>query len=463
MNKPKLGLLGLMTDGYEPNFPGITERQENYARELAALFSGVADVDFPGAGLNREVIERQVRYFNEQNYDGILIVLLTYNQSVYLQHALHDNRLPIAMAVVQPDSVVLDEFTELDLTVNQGVHGAQDNANMIVRSGFPCQFFAGERHDPRLVKFVEDFARAAQTFRKMRGMKVGVLSRMCGMGDILVDDMAFYRKIGVEICNDTVGSVYSRMQSLTKAQIDAQIEKDHAAFEMDPKLTYESHAEAVKMYLGFKQWLDDRGFGAFTAQFDIFGDDKRFKQLPLYAASQLLADGYGYAAEGDFVCASMVAAANVLGDGGGNFTEMYMMDFEKDAICFCHAGEGNWATHRADIKPRLIDRYLGEGGLDNPPTIMFTPRVGRSTLTSLAPMSGEHFRLVAAPGEILPKSDLKGCEMPYIFWRPDSGVTTCIENWLRAGGTHHEVISLGDVADRWKMLCDLWNVEFVKA
>jgi len=463
MNKPKIGLLGLMTDGYEPNFPGITERQENYARELVKLFSDVADVDFPGAGLNREVIERQVRYFNEQNYDGILIVLLTYSHAVYLQHALHDNRLPLALAVVQPDSTVRDEFVELDLTVNQGVHGAQDNANMIVRSGFPCQFFAGERHDPRLVKFVEDFARASQTYCKLRGMKVGVLSRMCGMGDILIDDMAFYRNIGVEICNDTVGSVYSRMQAVTKAQIDTQIEKDHTTFEMDPKLSYESHAEAVKMYLGFKQWLDDKGFGAFTAQFDIFGDDKRFKQLPLYAASQLLADGYGYAAEGDFVCASMVAAANVLGDGGGNFTEMYMMDFEKDAICFCHAGEGNWATHRRDIKPRLIDRYLGEGGLANPPTIMFTPRVGRSTLTSLAPMSGEHFRLVTAPGEILPKSDLKGCEMPYIFWRPDSGVTTCVENWLRAGGTHHEVISLGDVADRWKMLCDLWNVEFVKA
>ncbi|MCE5188075.1 MAG: L-fucose/L-arabinose isomerase family protein [Eubacteriales bacterium] len=463
IEKPKIGLLGLMTDGYEPNFPGITARQENYARELASLFSGVADVDFPGAGLNRASIEQKVRTFNERQYDGILIVLLTYSHAVYLQHALQDNRLPIALAVIQPDYAVKSEYVELDLTVNQGIHGAQDNANMIVRSGFPCQFFAGERHDPRLVGFVEDFARAAMTYRALRGMKVGVLSRMCGMGDILVDDMAFYKNIGVEICNDTVGSVYSRMQGLTKAQIDAQIEKDRALFTIDPKLGYESHAEAVKLYLGFKQWLTDKGFDAFTAQFDIFGDDKRFRQLPLYAASQLMADGFGYAAEGDFVCAAMVAAAHRLGDGGGNFTEMYMMDFEQNAICFCHAGEGNWATHRKDVKPRLIDRYLGEGGLENPPTLMFTPEVGRSTLTSLAPMSGDRFRLVVATGDVLPKNDLVGCEMPYIFWRPDSGMTNCVENWLRAGGTHHEVISLGDVSSRWKMLCDLWGAEFVRA
>ena len=33
---PKLGLLGLITDGYEPNFPGITARQEGFAREIIA-------------------------------------------------------------------------------------------------------------------------------------------------------------------------------------------------------------------------------------------------------------------------------------------------------------------------------------------------------------------------------------------------------------------------------------------
>ena len=158
----------------------------------------------------------------------------------------------------------------------------------------------------------------------------------------------------------------------------------------------------------------------------------------------------------------MVAAAHSLESHGGNFTEMYMMDFEKEAIIFCHAGEGNWATHREDIQPQLIDRYLGEGGLENPPTIMFTPKVGPSTLTSLAAVSGQKFRLVTAKGDILPKSDLKRCEMPYIFWRPDSGVTNCVEGWLRNGSTHHEVISIGDVRNRWKMLCDMWGVEYTE-
>jgi L-arabinose isomerase len=216
------------------------------------------------------------------------------------------------------------------------------------------------------------------------------------------------------------------------------------------------------MYLGLKKYLELRNLDAYTAQFDIFAEDGRFHQLPLLAASNLLADGYGYGAEGDSLCAAMVAAANCLGNGGANFTEMYTMDFEKKAIIFCHGGEGNWATHRTDIKPRLIDRVLNEGGLSNPPTVIFTPRPGNATLTSLAPLCGDHFRLVVSKGEMLPKSDLKKCEMPYFFWRPDCGIENCVEGWIRNGGTHHEVINLEDLRPRWRMLADMLDVEYVE-
>jgi len=402
-------------------------RQFKYAKELVKSLSSVADITFDEIGCNRAVIEKVVKEYNEAELDGILITLLTYSQGSFLIRALENNRLPIAMAVVQPDQEVLDDWVELDLTVNQGLHGAQDNANIIAKSGTPCEFFAGNRHEKRFLDFVEDFAKAAYARTALKTMKTGAFSKMMGMGDILVDDFEFFRTIGPMVMHDTIGSVYSRMAEVTKEEIDAQIAKE-----------------------------------AFTAHFDIFSDDKRFKQLPLYAASNLLAEGYGYAAEGDFMCASMVAAAGVLGNNDANFTEMYTMDFAKKAIIFCHAGEGNWATHRKDIKVRLIDRYLGEGGLENPPTHIFTPEVGRATLTSLAYKGKGKYRLVLAMGDMLPKSDLKGVEMPYFFWRPDSGIEACVEGWLKNGGTHHEVINLGDVKRRWQMLCNMLDIEYVE-
>ena len=168
LRKPKIGLLGLMTGGYEPIFPGINQRQINYAMEIVEKVSPVVDMVFNGLGSDRDAIERIVREYNEADLDGILIILLTYSNGSYLLRALENNRLPIGMAVVQPDQVVGDDWDELRLTVNQGIHGAQDNANMIVRSGYKCEFFAGNRHEQRFVDWVEDFGKACYTRKRLK-------------------------------------------------------------------------------------------------------------------------------------------------------------------------------------------------------------------------------------------------------------------------------------------------------
>ena len=461
--KPKLGLLGLMTDAYEPLFPGITARQEAFVQEIIADVADIAEIYFPGAALNRADIEAKVKAMNEMDLDGLLIILLTYSQGSWIVRAMQNNRLPLGFAVVQPNHTVDNNWEELDLTVNQGVHGAQDNACAITRMGLKCQFFALYRRTPEFRKFIQDFGKAAQTYTFLRQMKVGIIAKMPGMNDILADEMSVLKKIGPEYQYDSIGSVVRFMEETTKEEIEARMAYDREVLDIDPKLSYESHYEAVKIYFGFKKYLDANEMDAFTAQFDIFAEDGRFRQLPLLAASHLMADGYGYGAEGDSLCAAMVAAAHCIGDGDnlGNFTEMYTMDFERNAIIFCHAGEGNWATHRKDVRPQIIDRYLGEGGLLNPPTPRFTPQVGRATLTSLAPVCGDKFRLLVGLGDMLPDNQMTRNDMPYFFWKPDCGPGKCVEFWLRNGGTHHEVINLGDISRRWEMLADMLDVECV--
>ncbi len=115
---PRIGLLGLMTDGYEPIFPGITARQEAYAREIVDDLKDVAEVYFPGAALNRADIEAKVKEMNAMDLDGLLIICLTYSQGSWIVRALQNNRLPLAFAVVQPDQEVGDDWDELMLTVN---------------------------------------------------------------------------------------------------------------------------------------------------------------------------------------------------------------------------------------------------------------------------------------------------------------------------------------------------------
>ena len=46
-NKPRLGVLALMLEGYEPLFPGIMASQHKYVEEVIASLSGTADFVFP--------------------------------------------------------------------------------------------------------------------------------------------------------------------------------------------------------------------------------------------------------------------------------------------------------------------------------------------------------------------------------------------------------------------------------
>lgn len=461
--KPRIGLLGLMTGDYENIFHGILERQFEHGRSIARILSKDIEVTFDRIGTDQTAIEEIVKQYNQQELDGILIVLLAYSQGAWLTRAMKANLLPVALAVLQPDDVVDSQFEELDLTINQGIHGAQDNCNVLMRLGVSYQVFAGSKFSAEFKTFAVDFATAAQTAHMLNRLRVGVMGRMQGMGDILLDELAAFQKLGIEICHDSLGVVYQNMQQLNPEEITAEIEADRSRFEVDPKLSEESHSIAVSQYLGLRNYLTANSYGAFTIHFDTVTQDGRFRQLPLYAASRLMAEGYGYAAEGDIVCAAMVRAGHVISNAPAGFTEMYMMDQKTQSIIFCHAGEGNYASAAKNSKPRLIDRYLGEGGLENPPTILFMPKPGRATLISLVSVSGQKFRLVAAKGEILERDDMVRCEMPYFFFRPDNGMRACVEHWLKAGGTHHEVICLGDVSARWRMLCEMKGIEYIEA
>ena len=459
--KPRLGVLALMLEAYESIFPGITSRQEAFARSALRPMEGAVEFRFPRAALNRQDIEDIAEGFNRDKLDGILILLLTYSQGQYLVRAMQHNRLPLALALVQPDETAGEGFEELDLTVNQGIHGSQDNANCLMRAGIRCSYFAGSRQDGSFGRFVTDFAMAAQAATALKSMKIGVVGRLAGMGDLIGDDMAFFRAVGPELRLDSIGSVHACVESVTEREIAQRVALDRTRFDMDPKLSAESHGYAVKLYLGIKKYLEQGGYAGYSIHFEEFGADRRFRQLPLLAASHLMAEGYGYAAEGDGVTAALVAAAMRL-CGSANFSEMYMMDFKRGAILFSHAGEGNWAMCRSGAKPRLIDRFLGEGGLENPPTPIFTPEPGPATVAALAHLGGDRYRMIVAAGEMLPDA-LSRCEMPHFFFAPASGVQSCVTSWLRLGGPHHEAVLLGDQRSRLKLFCEITGIEYAEA
>jgi L-arabinose isomerase len=460
--KPRIGILGIMQDLYDEMIPNIAQRQEGYAREIAVHLADVAEFIPSKPVKYREDAERAMREFENADLDGVMVVMLTYGPAMRVARLLNESRLPILMANIQPDPDVTPAWNMDDMTYNQGVHGAQDTANAMVRAGRTFWVLTDDWKSEEFRADVSRWARAAAAVTAWKSLKVAIFGyAMNDMGDIRVDESALVRSLGPEILAVAPGDLYRVMLAVTAEEIAEVIAFEDERFEIDPLLSAEERADHARMQVGIQRILDAGGYGAYTAHFDAIGEDGRFSRLPLAAASTLMARGYGYAAEGDVLTACLVSAGHVL-IGDAHFTEMYAMDFPSDSVLMSHMGEGNWKIARKDRPVKLIKRPLGIGKLEDPPTFLFQYQPGPATLATLVSLGGERFRLVVAEGENLESQELPALEMPYGQFRPATGVRACLNAWLTAGGPHHEVMNLGHHAADWEVFCRLAGIEYVR-
>lgn len=459
--KPIIGLLGIMHGLYDEDQPELPREQEAWIKNVVKKLDDVCEIDFPGAAKDRASIERIVEDFNTRKLDGIMVVNLLYSPGMRVVQAFKENRLPVLIANIQPLPTVTTDWDWKRCTTNQGIHGIQDTANMLARLGEEPEIITDDWESEHFHDFVSDWAVAAMTSRELKKLKACVMSKMQGMGDIMGDEVAYFRMLGIEVMHEGMGGVVRCMDKVTKEQIDEYVAIDRKNFEVDKNLPEASHRYAAKLQLAFEMFLDENGYDAFTANFNAFKDDGRIDQLPILGASNMMAKGYGYAAEGDVHIMAAMMIGHLI-DVNPHFTEMYSLDFKRDAALLSHMGEGNWKVARKDRPIKLIDRPLDIGDRDNPPTPIYSAEPGRGTIVSIVPVEGDYFRFVVSVGTILDTEELPNMYMNYTFFKPDTGIKKAMDDWLKYAGTHHQVLFLGDVTNKLKMLCNINNIEYVQ-
>ncbi len=457
--RPKIGILALMQGLYDESQPEVPKNQTQFVNDVIEQLSDVADFTFPGLSKERDDTERLVKQFNEQNLDGIMVINTLYSPGLRIVQAFKKNNLPVILANIQPLPNVTDDWNWSYLTTNQGIHGIQDTSNMLMRLGYEPAIITEDWKSDAFKKFVEDWSMAAAAARRLCSCRLALMQKMQNMGDILGDEVAFFQKFGIEVLHEGIGQVQALLNEVSEKEIDDQIAEDNKNFEIEKDLPVKNHRYAAKLQLAFEKFMKKKNYDGFSANFMVFEEDGRFEQLPILGACNMMAKGYAYSAEGDVHVMALMAAGHLL-IGNPHFTEMYSLDYGRDACMFAHMGEGNWKVARKDRPVTLIDRPLDIGNLDNPPTPIFGTEPGVATVASLVPIKGDEYRLVAMKGKVLDTDTIPGIPMNHTFFKPDNGVKAAMNNWLKYGGTHHQVLWTGDHMNRLEQLCNIWGIEF---
>ncbi|WP_422661827.1 L-arabinose isomerase family protein, partial [Oenococcus oeni] len=130
----------------------------------------------------------------------------------------------------------------------------------------------------------------------------------------------------------------------------------------------------IREYLAIKKFMDEKGYSAFTTNFeDLVG----LEQLPGLAVQMLMAEGYGFAGEGDWKTAALDRLLKILSHNEATaFMEDYTLDFRSghQAILGSHMLEVDPTI--ASDKPRVEVHPLDIGGKDDPARLVFTGRSG---------------------------------------------------------------------------------------
>lgn len=333
------------------------------------------------------------------------------------------------------------------MNLNQAAHGDREFGYIETRLGIPRTTVVGHVSDPAVTARVGSWARAAAgrwATRTMRLARFGDNMRYVAVTE--GDKTEAELRLGVQVNTWGVNELAAAVDAASEAEVDALVAEYLDLYDVAPGLRpgaerHDSLRDGARIEAGLRAFLEDGGFSAFTTSFEDLGS---LRQLPGLAVQRLMADGYGFGAEGDWKTAVLVRAAAVMGaglPGGASLMEDYTYHLEPGAELILGAHMLEVSPSLSSARPRLEVHPLGIGGKDDPVRLVFTADAGPAIVVALSDQR-DRFRLVANVVENVElPAPMPKLPVGHAVWRPAPDFRTSATAWLTAGAAHHTVMS----------------------
>jgi L-arabinose isomerase len=333
------------------------------------------------------------------------------------------------------------------MNLNQSAHGDREYAHLTARLGLKRAIVAGHWQDAETVRRLGVWARAAAAVtegRSARFVRFGDNMREVAVTD--GDKVEAQARLGFSVNGYGVADLVERVAGVPEAEVDALVDAYAADYELAPALRsggdrHEELRTAARIEGGLRSFLGDGGFGAFT---DTFEDLGALAQLPGIGVQRLMAEGYGFGAEGDWKAAALVRILKVAGDGlpgGTSFMEDYTYHLGDPVPEVLGAHMLEVCPSIAGGRPSCEIHPLSIGGRADPVRLVFDAAPGPGVAVGLADL-GDRFRLIANEVDLVePDSPLPRLPVARAVWRPRPDLPTAAEAWLTAGGPHHTALT----------------------
>lgn len=353
------------------------------------------------------------------------------------------------------------------MNLNQSAHGDREFGFIGARMRLPRKVVVGHWQNDDVVAEIGVWTRAAAARHDALSARIARIGD--NMREVAVtegDKVAAQICLGYSVNGYGLGDVVKYVDAASDADVDAlctRYDQEYAVAEPlrpgGPRR--QALRDAARIELGLRRFLEAGGFVGFT---DTFENLHGLKQLPGIAAQRLMADGYGFGAEGDWKAAAMLRAAKVMAaglPGGTSFMEDYTYHLKQrdEQVLGAHMLE--ICPSIAAKKPSCEIHPLGIGGKEDPVRLVFDASKGPAVNVTIVDL-GNRFRIVLNEVDVVaPKKPLDKLPVARALWTPRPDLKVAAAAWIYAGGSHHPTFSQALTTAHFEDLAEMWGVELV--
>ncbi len=356
-------------------------------------------------------------------------------------------------------------WSEIDMdfmNLNQSAHGDREFGFICTRLGLERKVVVGHWQDKEALKAIGTWSRAAAGALEAHSLKVARFGD--NMRDVAVtegDKVSAQMHLDYEVHGYGVGDLADAVGKVSDRQISTLVRQYGDEYNAPAKtLASPAVREAARIEAGMRAFLEEGGFKAFTTNFeDLHG----LVQLPGLAVQRLMADGYGFGAEGDWKTAALVRIMKVMAEGlegGSSFMEDYTYHLEPQNMTVLGAHMLEVCPSISSGKPALEVHPLGIGGRDDPARLVFKAGTGKAIAASMIEM-GDRFRLIVNSLKVIECPPMPMLPVASVLWKPEPDLRTAAAAWIYAGGAHHTGFSRSLTAEHMAEYAAITGTEFI--
>lgn len=468
----KIGVFAVGLDNYWPQFDGLKEQLLGYHKEFLSLLASFgADVFDAGLCDNPRVSQPAGQALRQFDPDILLCNVVTYTPAANVLPVVQRVARPVVLLGLQPESALnYRNATTYQQLCNDNVTSLPEISCALQRANIPiADIIFGRLHNDGHVRAkMEQFCRVGRCLHVLRQARIGLMGHVYeGMLDMNHDPTMFDAFFGMHIEHIEMDDLQEHVDSVENSAIDERIDLIRDLFHFpapgsDP-IAGEVDADelrwAATVSIGMEHLIEEYKFDGLAYYYKgaTGSVQERLGSNLIIASSLLTGRGIPIAGEYDTkTCIAMLIMDRL--SAGGSFAELHPADFDDDFVLVGHDGPHHIAI--SEGKPFLRGLSVLHGKKGRGPSVEFCIKHGPITMLGVTQTYDGRFAFVVAEGESMPGPiPATGNTNTRGKFKPD--VRGFVENWSKAGPTHHFALGIGHQADAIEMLATILDIECV--